>query len=74
MNEPVITENPLESKTVEEQLAELQGEYAKAISLLRYVKREALQYYRSGNPGRKDAGFRLLQILDHNREVVEANV
>lgn len=45
---------------------QLQMEYAKAVALLRFVKEQAKIFYRSGNPGRKDAGFTLLQILDNN--------
>lgn len=63
VTEDLFLEPPL---STEEQLAEVQIEYAKAVALLRYVLKEARQFYRSGNPGRKDAGYRLLQILDQN--------
>jgi hypothetical protein len=54
-------------KTPEEELAELRADYVKAIAILRQVQRFARECSRSGNPGRRDAGVRILNFLEVNR-------
>lgn len=58
--------NDLFLKTPEEELAELRADYVKAIAIIRQVRRFARECARSGNPGRRDAGTRILEFLEVN--------
>lgn len=59
--------NDLFLKTPEEELAELRADYVKAIAIIRQVEWFAKELARSGNPGRRDAGTRILKFLEVNR-------
>lgn len=48
-------------------IEELAEEYRKAVAILREVKRLGHKFARSKNPGRADAGYHLLQLLEPQR-------
>lgn len=52
--------------TESEEMAELRADYVKAIAIIRQVRRFARECARSGNPGRRDAGTRILEFLEVN--------